>query len=284
MLPNALKPNLNYMVGGNGFTNSRLKELKQNPDVDVFAFGSSHTYRGFDPRIFKKHEISLFNMGSSMQTPIQIKTLIKRYITKIAHKKVILEVYPYPFCLDGIESAVDLIANDRNDKHSLSMALDINNIKTYNTLIFGYLNDQFSGKSDFIENPIFENDTYVNGGFVEKKLSYISCTSFNEMSWNYKETQFEVFEEILALLKAQNVEIILVYAPIPKVLYNAVNNQEIFHERMETYGPYYNFNEILQLTDTLHFFDANHLNQIGVELFNEKLIEVLNGDGLLKNK
>jgi hypothetical protein len=45
---------------------------------------------------------------------------------------------------------------------------------------------------------------------------------------------------------------------------------------MSSYSTYYNFNEKMTLNDSLHFYDANHLNQNGVELFNEKLIELLN--------
>jgi hypothetical protein len=44
---------------------------------------------------------------------------------------------------------------------------------------------------------------------------------------------------------------------------------------MRTYGVYYNFNELLELEDELHFYDEDHLNQSGVEIFSAKLIEIL---------
>ena len=45
---------------------------------------------------------------------------------------------------------------------------------------------------------------------------------------------------------------------------------------MRSYGlQYYNFNEIIQLDDSLDFYDAHHLNQNGVNKFNAKLKEVL---------
>ena len=40
-------------------------------------------------------------------------------------------------------------------------------------------------------------------------------------------------------------------------------------------AEYYNFNNIMEVDDSLHFYDAHHLNQDGVELFNEKLIELV---------
>jgi hypothetical protein len=37
----------------------------------------------------------------------------------------------------------------------------------------------------------------------------------------------------------------------------------------------YDFNTIINLDDTLHFYDSNHLNQKGVEVFNHSLISEL---------
>ena len=53
---------------------------------------------------------------------------------------------------------------------------------------------------------------------------------------------------------------------------------------MGMYSEYYNFNEILTLNDSLSFYDYDHLNQNGVELFNKKLIELLDENtGLMQN-
>ncbi len=48
-----------------------------------------------------------------------------------------------------------------------------------------------------------------------------------------------------------------------------------FKKRMLKLGIYYDCNELLNLNDTLHFFDSHHLNQDGVEIFNTELIKVL---------
>jgi hypothetical protein len=44
---------------------------------------------------------------------------------------------------------------------------------------------------------------------------------------------------------------------------------------MNDLGRYYNFNEISTLHDSLHFYDIDHLNHAGVELFNADLIKLL---------
>jgi hypothetical protein len=47
---------------------------------------------------------------------------------------------------------------------------------------------------------------------------------------------------------------------------------------MKVHDNYYDFNNIVELDDSLHFFDRHHLNQKGVEKFNNKLIDVLELD------
>ena len=77
------------------------------------------------------------------------------------------------------------------------------------------------------------------------------------------------------MIKNKNIELIFVYAPIPKVNYQRYSNNHYFDSVMSTYSKFYNFNEIIDLNDSLHFFDSHHLNQNGVKIFNNKLIELL---------
>ena len=45
---------------------------------------------------------------------------------------------------------------------------------------------------------------------------------------------------------------------------------------MQEYSTYYNYNKLLNLNDTLDFYDDDHLNQSGVTVFNQALIKDLN--------
>ena len=83
LTPPLLKKNLNYKKGSYGHLYSRIRELKKTHDVDILFLGSSHTYRGFDPRIFARHGFHTFNLGSSSQSPIQTEILLKRYLDKL---------------------------------------------------------------------------------------------------------------------------------------------------------------------------------------------------------
>lgn len=274
--PSILKPNINYKIGAYGYMFTRLKDIKTTKNIDILFLGSSHTYRGFDTRIFKKHGFNTFNLGSSAQTPIQTTVLLKRYLKDINPKLIIYEVYPESFMSDGIESSLDIIANDKNDYHSLLMATKLNHLKTYNTLIYGTLRDLLNLNATFEEPLIQGPNTYVSGGFVEKEIKhYTPEKRSNKQSINLNGDQLSDFAELVNLIKERNIELKLVYAPITPSLYKSYLNNSEFDSLMSGYSTYYNFNELVQLNDSVHFYDESHLNQYGVDIFNEKLVEIL---------
>ena len=275
-MPSIFKPNINYRIGSYGHMYSRLSEVKNKKNIDILFLGSSHAYRGFDTRIFSKYGIKTFNLGSSSQTPIQTKVLLDRYLNKLNPKIIIYEVYPVTLMIDGVESSLDLISNDKNDLPSLKMSLKINNITTYNTLLYGFINDIFNINKSFSEPIIKGDDRYISGGFVEKKIGYYNptSTSFEKKEIVLNKTQFKAFSEIVSIIKKNGIKLILVYAPIPHYNYERYTNNWYFDSIMKKYSEYYNFNEIMSL-DNSYFQDSHHLNQKGVELFNEKLIDIL---------
>ena len=269
------KPNLFYNVGSYGYTFTRLKEVKNIENIDILFLGSSHTYRGFDTRIFSKNGYKTFNLGSSAQTPLQTKALLKRYLEKLNPKLVIYEVYPATLTIDGVESTLDIISNDQNDFNSIEMAFASKNMKVYNTLLYGFENDLLKQNEDLIENKIGEKDSYVSGGFVERNTNDFKKRKFSKSKWKFNSKQVEIFKENIQTLEENNIKVIFVYAPIRNSMYKSFTNNQEFNNIIKEFGEYYNFNEKPFLNDTLHFYDKDHLNQEGVTLFNQKLIELL---------
>lgn len=266
-----LKPNINYNLGGNTYT--RLKEVKTTENIDILFLGSSHSYRGFDPRIFKKNGFSTFNLGTSAQTPTQTKVLLERYLDRLKPQLIIYEVYPPTLSFDGVESSLDIIANDKNDFYSYQMAFNINKIRTYNTLLYGTTRDLFQLNN----KPIIpdEKDMYIKGGFVEKQITSFKPQSTSEKIITLNKSQLKAFEKVLNIINKKNIKLILVFAPVTKSRYSSYTNNKYFDHLMMSYGEYYNFNEIMKLEDSLYFYDAHHLNQNGVKLFNEKLLNII---------
>lgn len=277
--PAFLKKNLNYCeTDSYGFTLTRLKEVKQIKDVDILFLGSSRSYRSFDVRIFNKAGFTTFNLGSSAQTPLQTEVLLKRYLANLNPRTIIYEVDPEIFVSDGIESSIDIIANDRNDINSFNMALKQNNIKVYNSLIYALFKEKLLKKEDYKENIKNKEDTYISNGFVQKDICSFTTIKYetnNKLDVTNK--QFIYFENIVKLIQKNNIKLILIQSPITNSLYQTYSNNFIFAKTMQKYGEYYDFNGLPELDDSLHFYDNVHLNQKGVEIFNKIIIEILFG-------
>ena len=160
--PGIFKKNLNYKIGAYGHMNSRIKEIPNYSNIDILFIGSSHSYRGFDPRIFKEYNYNVFNLGSSSQSPIQQELLLTQYFSSLNPKLVVFEVFPKIIESDGVESALDLLANNKIDYNALKMCFKTNNIKTYNTLIFAYYRQFFNLNSKVPDTLLFVVSIFEN--------------------------------------------------------------------------------------------------------------------------
>ena len=272
----AFLKNLKYTIGGYGNAYTRMKEVKTFHDIDILFVGSSHSYRGFDTRIFKQSGYSAFNLGSSSQTPIQTSMLFKQYLHTLHPKLIVFEVYPSTFESDGVESAIDLLSNNTIDNYAIKMALETKNIKVLNTLLFSGFVQFFKLNANYVEQKIKKEDTYVSGGFVERKLEkYVAKkTKINTSTYHLNPKQLLKFKEMTSLLKEKKMNYVLVQAPISQKLYNSYSNNSEIDSIFSSLGTYYNFNKLLDVNDSL-FYDAHHLNQNGVVMFNNKFIELL---------
>ncbi len=276
IFPTAFTKNINYRIGSFGFTYTRLKEAKETKNIDILFLGSSHTYRGFDTRIFKEAGFKTFNLGSSAQTPIQTELLLAKFLDSLKPKIIILEVSPMIFSLDGIESLLDIISNIDNDYKTIRFAIQQNHLKVYNTLLYSLYRELiFNEKYKYIEKKTKGVDTYINGGFVQKKMKFYKFLDLEKQQWTFNPKQLEAFKKIITIIAKKKIKVLLVQPPITKSLYNSYENTESFDNEMKKYGTYYNYNKILQLNDSLHFYDADHLNQNGVRVFNNAILKML---------
>ncbi|MEO7990613.1 MAG: hypothetical protein ABI663_13790 [Chryseolinea sp.] len=283
IMPEMFHINLNYRVGSYGHLFSRINEVKNTHDVDVLFLGSSHTYRGFDTRIFKKEGLKTFNLGSSAQTPSQSYIFLERYLKQLNPKVIIYDTYPFTFESDGIESTLDIISNSKIDRAIIKLAFEQNHIKVYNTLIYGLYSSLLNKNSSFVEPQTNVEDTYIPGGYVDREIEYFKNVEYDKKEWDLSARQLKYFEKVLQLIKENKIQLILVQAPVTKGLYTSYTNNEVFDQKMKSYGEYYNFNEILQLDDSLHFYDVDHLNQNGVEIFDKAVIDLLFKEKLISN-
>ena len=278
-IPSKYINNLRYKIGSIGQMQLRLQEAKRIKNVDILFIGSSAAYRGFDTRIFKKYGINSFNLGSSAQTPIQTLYLLRRYLMEINPKLLVIDANPLMLSIDGTESALDIISNDSFNKGMVDMALSLNSLKVYHTLLYAWYASVFGEDKPPIDT-VRNGDKYISGGFVEHELAFFKHINYEKQEWEYRKIQLRAFDKIIEYLKTIGVKYIIVQTPITPKLYASFANNSFIDSFLEKRGSYYNFNQLITLNDSLHFLDANHLNQQGVEIYNNKLAEILFKDNL----
>ncbi len=279
---NALKKNMHYPIGSFGHMHSRIAEAEQAQHLDILFLGSSHAYRGFDPRIFRENGFHTFNFGSSSQTPLQTLRLMEQYLDQLDPKLVIFEVYPSIFQNDGVESSLDIVANAPVTPELLQMAGSVNHIKTYHTLFYDLFREFFNLNDGFREPKVRGGDTYVSGGFVEtaKTYNYSPVTEkikrdWGDRDWQIREDQWQAFREILTLFRERKIDYWLVQTPVTRAAYDLYQNNDYVDSLFAAQGVYYNLNKVLTLDDHSDFMDYHHLNQSGVKRTNEALIRLI---------
>lgn len=271
-LPQSFHKNLRYGLSS-GYLDKRLNEAESINKIDLLIIGSSHAYRGYDIRIFDNNNISAFNLGSSAQTPKQSLLLLQKYIYKMKPKMVLFDVYPEVFCLDGVESTLDLLSNsDKNEKELVTLALETRNIKVYNTLIYSSFQKKFSISKRNNNQNSFDEGKYIKGGYVETIKKSKPKNDYVPKTNNMLPYQIEAFNQILKLLEKEKIPVILVQSPLRKNFYKSILNNHETDKFFSSKAKYYNFNELIICNEDM-FADERHLNQEGVDFFNNELIK-----------
>lgn len=268
--------NFLYRQGAYGHLNIRVKEIPDYGEVDVLFVGSSRIYRGIDPRIFEKKGVKIFVLGSSSQTPMQSYVLLKRYVDSLKPALVLFDLLPNAFAIQGVESTLDLLANDQIDYLSLELAINQNDLMVWNTLIYASLMQQLGIHEQFEErvHKPEENDKYISGGYVYKDLlckQVDICNKPKSQKWPEPiALQLEYFQMIKELLDAKNIELAFINMPIAH--YDCYKNNDILSELICKDATYYNFNEMLEFDHSDHFYDEYHLNYNGVSKLNNYIL------------
>ncbi len=269
------KPN-NVYYGFNPKMYLRMEDIKNYNDVDVLFLGSSHSYRSFDTRIYEDNNLRCFNLGSSSQTPIQTEVLLQRYLKHFNPKTIVFEVSPMIFSLDGIESSLDFIANYRKHNLCITKLVKWYNIKTINALIVRQYKEFINVNRDFHVDSKIGKDLYISGGFVEREISFYKPNRLKNKRIKINKDQLKAFNRIVKEIHSKNIKLILVQAPITNSLYSSYSNMTDFDKLMTNYQTdYYNFNKLLNLNDSIYFYDSHHLNQNGVTVFNKEFVKLL---------
>jgi hypothetical protein len=289
-LTNGTFRNLKLPFAGYGHTWSRFQEARTHEAVDILFIGSSHAYRGFDTRIFETHGYSSFNLGSSMQTPIQSEALLRRHLDELKPRLVVMTVHPISLSSDGVESSLDLLANGPTDAAAWSMAWHIAHLQTWNALLCSWSRKMVRGEPDLKEAAEKGVDTYIKGGFVErdhatrnpgKAIGPITASKKEDSRDEPLPLQFHALERIENMLLEEQCSLILVETPLTEGYRMPADEHEDLAQLLRHSGAHIDMTATEGINDSLHFYDKSHLNQHGVELFNRAFLERLKAEGLL---
>ena len=264
----------NTTMGNTGHLNSRIKEIRNYRDVDVLFLGSSHCYRTFDTRFYEAHGYRCFNLGSSSQTPMQTYVLLQEYLDSLNPKRVVFEVHPDIMNHDGVESAVDLLANAPLTCEMTKMAWKMGNMKVINTWLYAVYNQKIRHRlENFVEDSIIQDAAYVRGGYVEIKARRFEVKRYPRKNLTIRPEQMEALRKCLDMLKVRGIPYMLVEVQDAEQLRKTFLNHEWFEEQMRALGPYRY--KVLPMVDTVHFANSNHLFKPGIVMFNNDFIDDL---------
>lgn len=276
--------NLKYLRGSDEMLLDRLRDIDPAQRYDILVMGSSHAYRGMDPRVFAKHGWRMFNLGSSSQTPAQTAVLLEHHLHHIRPDLTVIEIFPSTFEHRGVEAALDVISNDRVDRATIRMAFGTGDITALNTLVYALFRQCLGLDGDHTGPAVRPNgDRYISGGYVQRgDTTYRPGRTAPFPDWQPLPRHLHRFEANIATLRAAGSDVVIVHTPVMPNFRRNEAGQAAVHQYFSAQGPYLDMSALFAPTDTALFYDGHHLTQRGVERFNAALIARLQADGHLK--
>lgn len=258
-------------MGEEGHLNSRVKDIRNYKEVDILFLGSSHCYRTFDTRFYTANGYTCFNLGSSNQTPMQTYVLLKQYLDSLSPRQVVFEVHPDIMRNDGVESAVNLLCNTPLTGDATRMAFSLHNMKVFNTWLYAVYSQKLRHRLEtFREDTVIRSYRYIPGGYCEVDTNEFVRKHYPPTALTINPRQLAALKQCLQLLRDRDIPYTLVEIQDAYQLRKSFTNHEWFEQQMAALGPY--IYEILPMTDTIHFFNSNHLDKPGIEMYNRFLL------------
>lgn len=246
-----------------------MRDLTSNQTkYDAIVLGSSHAYRGYDPRIFEQSGISLFNAGTSAQNAKGSLVLYNEYLRNRSDI-FILDIYDPVFELEGTESNMRLIQNVPTNEAALALVQQEFKIYTLNALAV-----RLASINPTDEAP---NADYIKNGFCEKKGILYAVEPLNDSVFDANEEMFVAFEKMIKQMQADGKRVVLCSHPLPASA-GLRNYHDKFLARfnplIERLGvPYIDFTYYTEGFGINEFADISHMNQQGVKLYNRLLLQ-----------
>lgn len=262
----------------------RFREAEARGPVDVVFFGSSHAYRGFDPREFEGAGHSAQNLGSTNQTPLNSYYLAQRYLPSLAPKVVVVEVYYATLDNDGLEAFRDLAVNTGWSWPLMRMAFATRQLDAIEYGIakgMGWTPDPSRAtQADVL------GEVYLPGGYVESVGERQRLESVAPLRVELRDSQLDYLCDLTEIARSHGARVVWVSHPLPSDHRASISNAGEVRAAIEraaarAQAPYWDYGDRLSLHPLADFADFHHLSARGAATFNEALLRDLTEAGLL---
>lgn len=260
-----------YYSAKGGDTYKRYAEFDPAKEYEVWVLGSSHAYRGYDPRLFDERGIRMYNLGSSAQVLRDTDILLSHFLKKGKPKMLILDVYPGAFEEEGTESVSRLLPNFDSDV-ARDLMLAYGDWRGVNM----YFNSVFNPNPPLTDLHEEANGTYIPGGYVEKKESPSGKFDFSKTGKEFLPHPKNVkgFEHILKTAQKSGIPLLLFCHPLPLETGRAevAGMNQLIRDHLKSGMLYFDYSFDHPLDFSSHFYDYHHMNAAGVAWYNKSVI------------
>jgi hypothetical protein len=255
-----------------------VRDWQPEKNYDIVVLGSSHAYRGYDPREFESAGFSLYAAGSGFQNTLATYVLANNVFKPKNNPLIIVDLFDQTFTDDGMGSFTRLIENLPDDHSAWQLVSRQPDIRSFNS----YMCRLFSKQ---IAPEVPDEQGYLRDGYCPKldTMTVLPPAMSGDKEFN---TQFiKYLDRLLEYFDNNKIRYVLVSHPQPKVA-----GYDVFHEQFRNQitsiisrhkVQYLDYNSNHDLDNFKHFADANHLNQAGVSIFNQRLIEDMKANQLM---
>jgi hypothetical protein len=261
----------------------RFREAEGRGPVDIALLGASHTYRGYDPRLFEAAGHRVMILGSTAQTPLNGYYVAERYLPILEPRLVVLEVFHGTLANDGLESSRDLLVNTPWSWSMQRMAL-----ATWNLGAAAFAAAKgfgFAGSEAHAEQREIEGETYVAGGYCESPGRRTKRMDGGPLSFTVLPRQLAYLRATSDLARKSGAQVLWVSHPLPRDYLDRIDDRAgrrraVDDEAARAGVEYWDFSE-MDLDPLEHFKDPLHMNAEGVARFDAAFIERLTESGRL---
>lgn len=262
--------------------------LEGQLDSEILIYGSSRAWVHFDPEIIQDSlKLSAFNLGIDGHN-FNMQNLRHKLALKYNEKPklIIHSVDATTLEKKGFYNSEQILPYMlwEEDFFQSTADYDMYSFLDYNMPLLRYY-----GKTDAIEKALKMNlqleknpqqrvrgykgqERTWNADFEKAKRK------MNAFVVNINQEVLQMFDLYLKECKAQNIEVVLVYAPVHVVGQDFIENEEILDSTYKALTKKYDFlyldfkNDEL-CKDKAYFYNSRHLNKHGAELFTAKCVK-----------